>query len=64
MALTGLLSGDDRRKLVAAMNGISTDAFESVVQNIFEEAGLRPKSVGGPQLFPLPAQQQQPKGRS
>jgi hypothetical protein len=49
MALTGLLSGEDRRKLVAAMNGISTDRFEALVRDAN-------KIVSGPQLFPLSKQ--------
>jgi hypothetical protein len=58
MALTGLLSGDDRRKLVAAMNGISTDRFEEAVRSAN-------KIVSGPQLFPLPKQtSDQQQGRS
>jgi hypothetical protein len=57
MALTGLPICGNRRKLVAAMHGILTDQFEAVVR----EAN---NIVSSPQLFPLPAPHQQPKGRS
>jgi hypothetical protein len=48
MALTGLLSGEERRKLLAKTKGISTDRFEALVQ----EAN---KIVSGPSLPNLPA---------